>query len=152
MLGAGDKVFLEGVYSKGAVGYAILNGIGSTTAGVYADVNKYNWTADANAAANGDAKLTTAWSVTGGLNHNFSKTIEANLGASYAKVDSDGVAWALDYSQIIVGGDLRWKPAAGFYIAGAIDFRKVDFGATANAAGYRDNGAWLGTIRVQRSF
>jgi hypothetical protein len=157
MIGAGDKAFLQGIYTKGAVGYAIINGVNTLTfgapAGAPPTANIVNFNADANSNAAGTAaEQTTAWSISGGLNHNFSKIWEANLGASYAKVDNAGVLANVDYSQYIVGADLRWKPVSGFYVGLAADYIQRDFSSAANAVGFKDNGAWLGTLRVQRSF
>lgn len=134
MLGAGDKVFLQGVYTKGAVSYA-LNNTG-TGFGVLAR----DW--DPIARRN-----STAWAITSGLNHNFSKAVEANLGVSYLDYKDATIA-ANDYKSWVLGGDVRWKPVSGLTLAVALDYRTVDY----NVAGISNGNQWMGTLRVQRNF
>ncbi len=145
MLGAGDKVFLQGFYTKGATGYAIINNPNPDLNA--AGVTYTNITQDFGIVA-GSIKQSTAWVINGGLNHNFTKQVEANLGASFAKYDDWANVNTFDYKQYIIGGDLRWKPVSGLTLAVALDYRHVDY---ANAA-FKDGNQWLGTLRVQRSF
>jgi len=133
MLGAGDKVFLQGMYAKGANGYVLIN---EPAAG---------WTQDFGIIA-GAVTQSKAWSVSGGINHNFSKSVEANLGASYAKYEDWALA-AFDFRQYVVGGDVRWKPVTGFYVGLGLDYRAVNY-----TAPIADGHQWMATLRVQRNF
>ena len=143
MLGAGDRVYLQGVYSKGALGYALVNTLSRYDAAKKADVLA-NVDFDA-----GTDKLATAWSINGGINHNFSKAVEANLGGSYASYKRpDGTNLAESYKTLVVGGDLRWKPVTGLTVGVGLDYINVDYAATGVASG----SSWLGTLRVQRNF
>ena len=133
-LGAGDKVFLQGAYSKGAVDYLLNNT--KTGFGVLAR----NW--DAATSTN-----STAWVIAGGLNHNFSKQVEANLGVSYLDYNDATIA-ANDYTSWVIGGDVRWKPVSGLTLAVALDYRTIDYAPAGVATGNQ----WMGTLRVQRNF
>lgn len=133
-LGAGDKVFLQGAYTKGAVDYLLNNT--STGFGVLAR----NW--DSATATN-----STAWVIAGGLNHNFSKQVEANLGVSYLDYN-DATLAANDYTSWVIGGDVRWKPVSGLTLAVALDYRTIDYAPAGVATGNQ----WMGTLRVQRNF
>ncbi|WP_333824369.1 porin [Pinisolibacter sp.] len=134
MLGAGDKMFVQGAYTKGAVDY-LLN---STNTGF--GVLARNW----DSATETNSK---AWFVAGGLNHNFSKAVEANLGVSYFDYEDATIA-ANDYTSWVIGGDVRWKPVAGLTLAAALDYRTIDY----NARGVSNGDQWMGTLRVQRNF
>ena len=139
MLGAGDKIFVQGAYTKGAVDY-LLN---STDAYYDAVAGK-----NIGLARNWDGSdASKAWVVAGGLNHNFSKQVEANLGASFLKYDDASDA-TRDYKSWVLGGDIRWKPVTGLTMAVALDYRTVDY----NVAGLSTANQWMGTLRVQRNF
>ena len=132
MLGAGDKAFIQGIYTDGAVDYT-LNNVGT----IFGTLAR-NWDNVSNSKA---------WSVSGGLNHNFSKAVEANLGVSYLDYQDASVA-ARDYTSWVIGGDIRWKPVSGLTLAVALDYRTVDY----NIIGAGNGNQWMGTLRVQRNF
>ncbi len=142
MLAPGDKVFLQAVYAKGAVGYALNNAGGYV--GIFGPVD-FN----TNGVSISQSK---AWTIAGGIHHEFSKTIEANLGASYADYRDDNVVLPLgldnDFKQVVVNAELRWKPVSGFYIAPALEYRWVDYKDPALSSG----NSWAAFVRVQRAF
>jgi hypothetical protein len=141
MIAAGDKAFLQATYGKGAVFTSSVNAWNDTTSGIGVD-----FVTD----GNGAIKQTDHWAVAGGIHHEFTKIWEANLGASYLGVDG---YQARDYNQYDVGGDVRWKPVANFYIGVSVDYRAVDFSKkTTVATGYEDSSAWIGSLRIQRNF
>ena len=134
MLGAGDKAFIQASYSAGAVDY-LLNNTGT----IFGTLAR-NW----DPAASVNSK---AWNVSAGLNHNFSKAVEANLGVSYLDYQDATVA-IRDYTSWVIGGDVRWKPVSGLTLALALDYRTVDY----NIIGAGNGNQWMGTLRVQRNF
>jgi hypothetical protein len=133
MLGAGDKIFLQGTYAKGAIMYA-LNADGSGQAIDFSD-------------ATGVVEQSKAWNVAGGFQHYFTKQVRASIGGSYVKYDAANTGTA-DFKQWIVGGDLTWLPVTGLSVGVGLDYRKVDFVNPATL----DRTRWMGTLRVQRSF
>ncbi|MDK9698447.1 MAG: porin [Siculibacillus sp.] len=134
MLGAGDKAFIQGIYADGAVDYTMNNT--ATGFGVLAR----NWD-----GVNANSK---SWAISAGLNHNFSKAVEANLGVSYLDYNDAAAANTRDYTSWVLGGDIRWKPVSGLTLAVALDYRSVDYAPAGRASGNQ----WMGTLRVQRSF
>jgi hypothetical protein len=145
MLAAGDKVFVQGTYAKGALGYAIIN-----NPNPFLNVNDATRTALATdfGFEAGDVKQSTAWGINWGLHHEFNKIWEANLGGSYLKYEDWRSANTRDFSQWIVGGDVRWKPVSGLYFGVALDYLSVDYKNSA----LKDASQVLGTFRVQRNF
>jgi hypothetical protein len=131
---------VQGAYANGAVDYLMNN----TTV---ASAPLVPWTGIVLARNWDTVSNSKAWVVAGGLNHNFSKAVEANLGVSYLDYTDASVA-AADYTSWVVGGDVRWKPVSGLTLAVALDYRTVDY----NIAGVSNGNQWMGTLRVQRSF
>ncbi len=141
MLGAGDKMFVQAAYANGAVDYLLNNtGVATNALTGASIVLARNW----DSATETNSK---AWVIAGGLNHNFSKAVEANLGVSYLDYQDATVA-AADYTSWVIGGDVRWKPVSGLTLAVALDYRNVDY----NIAGVSNGNQWMGTLRVQRNF
>lgn len=144
-LGKNDKFFAQAIFANGANGYAVVNAVPSAGAFVTRDF----W------INGGKIEQSKAWVVTSGIRHTITQTWETNLGGSYASVDqfNNGAAAGGDFKQLIVGGDLIWKPRGDFNIALAADYRDNKFSsATKTSFGSRDNGSWLGTFRVWRFF
>jgi len=143
MLGAGDKMFVQAAYANGAVDYLLNN----TEVARLAPFRSQDAVI---LARNWDSATETnsrAWVVAAGLNHNFSKAVEANLGVSYLDYQ-DATAAGADYTSWVIGGDVRWKPVTGLTLAVALDYRTVDY----NVAGLSNGNQWMGTLRVQRNF
>jgi len=146
MLGATDKIFLQGIYAKGAVQYALA-------ANSYPALRfLYTWPTPARLVnfdidGNGNIAQSTAWSVYGGFHHDFSKTIGLNLGASYASYEDATVA-SFDFKQTVLAGSLDWKPVTGLTISPIVEYRYIDY----NTAVLRNGSQWAGILRVQRNF
>ncbi|TBW39760.1 porin [Siculibacillus lacustris] len=158
MLAAGDKAYLVGTYSSGAVAFAtqlqnatgkiqevFFNAFGS---GIGQDF----------VIVNGKNKLTNTWAVNGGLHHEFSPQWELNVDAGYVKVD--GYQWR-DEEFVGAGVDLRWKPVKGFQIGADVEYGKLTFsnntvnaikGVAAASTLKSSYDGWLGEIRVRRDF
>ncbi len=145
MLAPGDKVFVQGTYTKGALGYAMLNNPNPFL--LPTDTARTALATDFGFEAN-DVKQSTAWGINWGLHHEFTKTWEANLGGSYLKYEDWRSANTRDFSQWIVGGDVRWKPVSNLYFGLALDYISVDYKSSA----LKDASQVLGTLRVQRNF
>ena len=153
MLGAGDMAFLQAAYTEGALEY-VLNNVVTSAAFSNIAVSDVRVNATATGLVN-----TKAWSVSGGLKHNFSKAIEANLSGSYAAVDTSGYytggasAAMNDFHQYVLGGNLVWKPVSGLSIGADVGYKQVEFSSAAKTTyGVNNVGSWMGTLRVQRSF
>ncbi|WP_289032479.1 porin [uncultured Roseibium sp.] len=95
----------------------------------------------------GSTKTTKTWNISAGWNHNFSKTLEANLEGGYHVADAGSAAY--DFSQWGITGNVVWKPVPGFGIGGELQYREVDYDT---ASGLSDKDEIYGTLRVQRTF
>ncbi|WP_153770839.1 porin [Labrenzia sp. CE80] len=95
----------------------------------------------------GSTKTTKTWNISAGWNHNFSKTLEANLEGGYHVADAGTAAY--DFSQWGITGNVVWKPVPGFGIGGELQYREVDYDS---ASGLDDKDELYGTLRVQRTF
>ncbi|MEO9900846.1 MULTISPECIES: porin [Alphaproteobacteria] len=95
----------------------------------------------------GSTKTTRTWNISAGWNHNFSKTLEANLEGGYHVADAGTAAY--DFSQWGITGNVVWKPVPGFGIGGELQYRKVNYDT---ASGLSDKDEIYGTLRVQRTF
>lgn len=145
-LAAGDKAFVQTIYAQGANGYGLVNGLPSAGSFVTRDF----WI-----NGTGGLSQSTTWVVTAGVKHNISATWETNFGGSYAKVDqyNNGNLAGGDFSQLILGGDLIWKPRPNFNIGLALDYRNIAFtGPTKAAFNVHGTDNWIGTLRVLRMF
>jgi hypothetical protein len=134
MLGAGDEAALQMAWSKGALGYV--------AAGVWpgnTPFTDFEYTG-------GQFLQSTAWSVAGGINHNWSPQISTGLGASYLRYDAPAGSVNADFSQIDVQGSVRWKPANGVSFTTAVEYRHVD------RSNLRDGDGLVSFFRVQRDF
>lgn len=144
MLGATDKVYIQSIYAKGAIGYALTQ-----TGGMAPNALGVATVVPVDFLTNGVSIFqSTAWSVAGGFHHDFTKAVEFNIGGSYAKY-TDAVVAAQDFTQYILAGELKWKPVAGLAITPAVEYRNVNF---SNASGLADGTQWTGYLRIRRSF
>jgi len=134
MLGAGDIVGLQAAWGKGALGYV--------AAGV--------WTANTPFQdfefTGGQLLQSTAWSVAGGYNHNWTKTLSSSIGGSYLRYDAPTGSAFADFDQIDLQGSMRWKPAAGLSFTAALEYRRID------RAVLPDGDGLVAFFRIQRDF
>lgn len=134
MLGAGDIVGLQAAWGKGALGYV--------AAGV--------WTANTPFQdfefTGGQLLQSTAWSVAGGYNHNWTKTLSSSIGGSYLRYDAPTGSAFADFDQIDLQGSMRWKPAAGPSFTAALEYRRID------RAVLPDGDGLVAFFRIQRDF
>jgi hypothetical protein len=140
---AGDKFWVESVYSQGAVSY-----IGMSQTGVYGTFLRFNGNTvgqgqgldalfanqvgpAANAgvgapAAGSGLQLTTAWTVAAAIEHYWTPAVRSDLFASYAKVDYNAQATAI-YCSSPVGAVRTAAGAAPNFLTGAVNGCNPDF-------------------------
>lgn len=138
MLGAADKLALQVEYTKGATGYI---GYLDAAAGDF--------------YVGGDSvRQSSAWAVSAGFTHGFTKTITGNIEASYAKYTSDHYSSTVDFGQFDVLGGLTWSPVKNLDITGEVEYRNVDYtnDTVVRNNALHDKNAVAGVIRVKRSF
>ena len=136
MLGAASQIALQAAYSKGALAYVSPSWAGATAVDFGVD-------------AGGSLRQNDGWGVAVGLTHGLTKTITANLEASYAQLRTDRALGNGDFNQWDVIGNLSWAPVSGLAITGELEYRNVDF---STASGLADASALVGVLRVKRSF
>jgi hypothetical protein len=121
---------------------------------------------------------TTAWGVRGAFNHNWNPYWSTSLFGAYAAVDYSGTATAQicatavgftcnpDFKIAQIGTVTRWTPVKNLTFSGEVMYTYLDQSYSGNialpavssvskpAATYelKDQGAWSGNLRVQRTF
>ena len=150
MIAAGDFIGVSGQYSNGA---AMYGGAGTFRGGQSALAIP-----DAVATAAGVSKLTKVWSVNGGFDHYWTKTVDTNIFAGYASAENSlagaGTSKANHYT---IGQYTKWTPIAGLQIGIETDYRKNGGGAVrqygiATGGKVTELSDWSGRLRVQRDF
>jgi len=132
ILGQDDAFVIQVAYSDGASAFPLDTWDGQITDAIN---------------VGGSTKTTKTWNISAGWNHNFSKTLEANLEGGYHVADAGTAAY--DFSQWGITGNVVWKPVPGFGIGGELQYREVDYDT---ASGLSDKDEIYGTLRVQRTF
>ncbi len=144
MLAPGDAVFLQAAYADGANSYT---GWGTTQAGT---VTTPSW--DVAYDANGNAKTSKSWSVTGGLLHYWTPALRQGVFAAYGRLDQYGPYY--DTAAVSVGSNLIWSPVKNLDIGAELVYAKITdmplVQLPAAAGTSRDN--WSGRIRFERDF
>ena len=139
MIAAGDFLSLQGAYTEGAPLFA---GAGQLRAGQNTLISY-----DATAAG----KLSTAWSVAGGLTHFWTKTVDTHVYGGYVNFEN-GADKARQYT---VSQYTKWTPVAGLQIGVETGYRQISgrgvdlVTATSKASDKED---FFGRLRVQRDF
>jgi hypothetical protein len=151
-LGEGDTAWMSATYTDGAVGYlnagstgpigAPAGGEGTISAGPlalpFSDAFVDPFT--------GDFKTNRAYSIAGGLNHNWSPTWQTNVFGSWMRFDAPGgaryavpatattvaagtagtVTGIVDFDESRVGTNTIWTPVTGLQIGAEILYTRVD--------------------------
>jgi hypothetical protein len=146
-LGVGDTVWMMATYTDGAVGYinagqASPNSEAFISAGPlalpFADAFVDPFT--------GDFKTNKAYGVAGGLNHNWTPTIQTNVFGSWMRFDAPGIAQfvvpttaatiaartagtttgLVDFDEYRVGANVIWTPVKEFQIGVEALYIRVD--------------------------
>ena len=140
-LGAADQLALQVAYAKGALGYL------TPTAGLSrADYVDFN--------LNGGVKQASGWAISGGFTHGLTKTLTANLDASYLRYyTAEDAATDTDFGQFDLAANVSWAPVKGLAITPEVAYRNVSYTTTARAAGViKNEDAVITTLRVRRTF
>jgi hypothetical protein len=143
-LGASDVAWLAATYTDGAVGY-ILGGSGTGTS-LGAD-NLFLPVTDAYVDPfTGDFKTTKAWSIAGGVTHNWTPEVRSSLFGSYARFDVPGSASSIvpvnaatlaagtagtaigfvDFNEYRIGANTFWQPVSGLNIGVEVLYTNID--------------------------
>jgi hypothetical protein len=179
MLAAGDALYLQGTYAKGATTYVTSNafGFGKSLFGVGA----FGGSApDAVVVANGGAgniELTTQWGLTAALLHYWAPTVRQGLYASYVKTDfsnaasnagakyAPGIAANFngntfrDWDYYAVGTNLIWSPVKDLDIGVEVQYVRASGSNTITQFKSDPTGKLvskddqiISRIRIQRDF
>ncbi|MDR3493618.1 MAG: porin [Ancalomicrobiaceae bacterium] len=147
MIGAGDKIDIQASYSEGALDW--VNSQWGPQVGTGGIVG------DATVLTSGGSKLTSAWGVGVGFQHNFSSTVFVQLEGGAAGVTGytvDGLKGS-SFNQYDAAMSLGWTPVKNLTITGDLEYRAVDFTSTTKAEWtVKDADAWIVGLRVKRSF
>jgi Porin subfamily len=136
-LGAGDTGWISATYTDGAVGY-INAGQASPISNAFIDAGPLAMPfADAFVDPfTGDFKTNKAYGVAGGINHNWTPTIQTNVFGSWMRFDAPGIAQyvvpasaatiaagtagtatgVVDFNEYRMGAQAVWTPVAGLLL------------------------------------
>lgn len=134
MLGAGDKLWLQAAYAKGALDYiGVGNSNGSTSAGIgnaagvvinHGDAVAIGTYSTAGALTDYKLEKESGFSALVSLDHYWTPTIRQAFLASYAQVTAGSIAKSVDWrlgglnkwQEYRVGTVIEWSPVKGFII------------------------------------
>ena len=175
-LGAGDAAWIAATYTDGA--FAYINGgqdspsydsaLGAGRLGLSVADAFIN-------GVTGDMKTTKAWSIAGGITHNWTPTFQSSLFGSYAQIDVPGAATGfdlatgtssglVDFKEYRIGANTIWMPVSGLQLGVEVLYTKVDpkgrvLVSATDAAGFAlpdrttsGEDIWEGRLRIQRDF
>jgi hypothetical protein len=176
MLGAGDAAWLALTYTDGAFAY-INGGQDAPSYGSFLSANPlFLPVADAFInTLSGDLKTVKAWSIAGGLTHNWTPTWQSSIFGSYAQVDAPGIASSfdvatatttglVDFKEWRVGANTFWTPVAGLQFGVEVLYTRLDpkgrvlvpltnaVGDVIGSASTSSDDIWEGRLRIQRDF
>jgi hypothetical protein len=146
-LGTGDTGWISATYTDGAVGYINAGQAGSISNGFisagplglpFADAFVDPFT--------GDFKTNKAYGIAGGINHNWTPTVQTNVFGSWMRFDAPGIAQyvvpttaatiaagsagtttgLVDFNEYRVGANAIWTPVEGFLIGVEALYIRVD--------------------------
>ena len=180
MLAAGDQLWLQATYAKGAMAYLVGNPCGQGSSGCFfGGVGGTNNTTDAVIISNGGAgslQLTSGWGITAAFLHYWTPTIRQGLFASYAAIDyGNGATFAgngynvafngnntlRDSTYWTVGSNVIWSPVKDLDIGVEVNYLKAEVsngGIFSNVVGTPLNtlrsseDRIIGRFRIQRDF
>ncbi len=172
MLAAGDELWLQASYAKGATMFTVgpaWNGQGSNASGI---VDGYNASKLVDATAYGanagsltpSIKLANSFAIFGGLLHYWTPTVRQALFAGYGQVDQGrsvvSTTTASRFTQYQIGTNVIWSPVKGLDIGAEVQYlnnsnnlRGANFAGGVLPIGVKkDSNAFMGRLRVQRDF
>lgn len=164
MLAAGDTLWLQAAYSKGASDFAGVTRYTADNA-AFGILTRVIAGADAYVVTNANGSTTlrqaTSWSVVGSFVHNFTPTIQGALFGGYGVVNYSGssaVNGFNDYKAYAVGGQLSWLPVRNFRIGTEVVWNRIDPNGRVILPTVPVNqvkgsySSWTGRLRFQRDF
>lgn len=138
-LGTGDSLTLQGAYGVGALNYIATNPIDNSTLPGGADA------VIATGAAGGrQLQLSRAWSVSGGLTHNWSPQWQSNINVSYLDVGQLGPAD--NFSNVDIQASHIFFPVNNLQFGVEVEYKRIQpqTGALGNAL--------VGLLHIERDF
>ena len=166
MLARGDVLWLQGVYSDGALDYAFgtANQGGDrqtiSGAGNLVGVNALNTQLRDAAVILGAIQTTKAWSVAAGFRHFWTPALRSAVFGSYTNIDQPAASTLWDVKYWTVGVNTIWSPVRNLDLGVEVVYHNIQ--ARTQAGGppviapsntlRGQEGAWVGTIRIQRNF
>jgi hypothetical protein len=163
MLGKGDYIIGQFTYGVGAtdyVGSGLAQGQTTTRGGTIS----YGPAWDSVITGAGTADLTTGWSITGGLEHNWVPGWKTSLYGAYGKLEYSAAASAslqaaaagttagssANWSYWQVGSRTVWTPVTNLDLSVEVMYQAQQTAFTGATIG--DNSWWSGMFRAQRNF
>jgi hypothetical protein len=169
MLARGDQLWLQAVYSDGALDYAFgtanqggdrqtISGAGNLS-GVNATNNQLRDAIVIGANAPGSVISTTkAWSVAAGFRHFWTPALRSALFGSYSNIDQPLASTLNDIKYYTVGVNTIWSPVRNLDLGVEVVYHNLSNRTQAGACPAFNGivrcseGAWVGTFRAQRNF
>ena len=165
MLAAGDELWLQASYAKGATMFTVgpaWNGQGSLSSGQVDNFNVsrlVDGTVYTPAGGNPTIKLATSFAGFAGLMHYWTPTVRQSVFGGYGQVDQGRVAVAVGspsrYTQWQVGSNVIWSPVKGLDIGAEVQYVSLSNNlpaASVNSFTKKDSNSVIGRVRVQRDF
>ncbi|WP_114184192.1 porin [Microvirga aerophila] len=146
-LGTGDTGWISATYTDGAVGYINAGQAGPISNGFISAGRIAQPFADAFVdPLTGEFKTNKAYGVAGGINHNWTPTIQTNVFGSWMRFDASGIAQyvvpasaaavassiagtttgLVDFNEYRAGANVIWTPVEGFLIGVEALYIRVD--------------------------
>ena len=167
MLARGDVLWLQGVYADGALDYAFgTANQGGDRPAIYGAANlsaTNSLTAQLRDAAviGGAIQTTKAWSLAAGFRHFWTPALRSSVFGSYSNIDQPAAALNLnDIKYWSVGVNTIWSPVRNLDLGLEVAYHNIR--SRTQAGGIPiitpsntprgEEGAWIGTVRVQRNF
>jgi hypothetical protein len=155
MLAAGDVLWVQAAYAKGAADYAGVTRFVADAAPFGIVRGTVPAGADAYDVA-GSVKLSTSWSVLAAFVHNFTPTVQGAVYGSFGEFDAPTGSTGRDFRAYSVGGRLNWIPVRNFTIGAEVMYNVLDpKGTGAAVIGQTAKGKYdsvTARIRFQRDF
>ena len=166
MLARGDVLWLQGVYSDGALDYAFgtANQGGDrqtiSGAGNLVGVNALNTQLRDAAVILGAIQTTKAWSVAAGFRHFWTPALRSAVFGSYTNIDQPAASTLWDVKYWTVGVNTIWSPVRNLDLGVEVVYHNIQARQqnglpaviTPTNTFRGQEGAWVGTIRIQRNF
>ena len=166
MLARGDVLWLQGVYADGALDYAFgtANQGGDrqtiSGAGNLVGVNALNTQLRDAAVILGAIQTTKAWSVAAGFRHFWTPALRSAVFGSYTNIDQPAASTLWDVKYWTVGVNTIWSPVRNLDLGVEVVYHNIQARQqnglpaviTPTNTFRGQEGAWVGTIRIQRNF